>query len=102
MPIDPAKIRDARSVQLTDALDKLGLSWRFDSTYRPRSNPATRLVLVGDGHEITITDHLFVLRRRGCRNVIASGGGAIDLAMALTGATFRGAVRKLTRPASMV
>ena len=97
MPIDAAKIREARSVQLTDALDKLGLSWRFDSTYRPRSNPDTRLALVGDQHEITITGHLFILRRRGCRDVVASGGGAIDLAMALTGGTFREAVRELTQ-----
>ncbi len=76
----------------------MGMSWRFDSTYRPRSNPATKLVLVGDGHEITITDHLFILRRRGRREIIASGGGAIDLVMALTGATFRAAVRELTMP----
>ena len=97
MPINPAKIRKARSVQLTDALDKLDMAWRFDNTYRPRRNPATRLVLVDDRHEITITDHLFVLRRKGCRDVIASGGGAIDLVMALTGVTFRAAVRELTR-----
>ena len=96
MPIDSAKIQAARSVPLTDVLDKLGLSWRFDSTYQPRSNPVTRLVLVGDRHEITITDHLFVLRRRGCRKVIRSGGGAIDLVMALTGCSFRRAVRELT------
>ncbi len=98
--IDPARIQAARSVSLTDALDRLGLSWQFDSTYRPRRNPDTRLVLVGDRHEITITNHLFILRARGCRGVVASGGGAIDLVMALTGATFRGAVRQLIRDAS--
>lgn len=93
--IDPARIQAARSVSLTDALERLGLPWRFDSTYRPRSNPDTRLVLVGDRHEITMTGHLFILRARGCRDVVASGGGAIDLVMALTGSTFRDAVRTL-------
>ena len=95
--IDSAKIRAARTVQLTDALDRLGLSWQFDSSYRPRRNPTTRLVLVGNRHEITVTGHLFILRSRGCRDVVASGGGAIDLVMALTGTTFRGAVRQLTQ-----
>ena len=97
MPIDSVKIQKARSVQLTDALDVLGLRWKEDGTFKPRVNPATRLVFVDDRYEVTITAHLFVLRRRGSRDVIASGGGAIDLVMALTGVTFRAAVRELTK-----
>lgn len=97
MPIDSVKIQEARSVQLTDALDVLGLRWKEDCTFKPRVNSRTRLVFVDDRYEITITAHLFILRRRGCRDVIASGGGAIDLVMALTGVTFRAAVRELTK-----
>ena len=93
--INQAKIQSARKVQLTDVLDRLGLSWQFDASYRPRRNPDTRLIVVDTRYEMTVTGHLFVLRRRGCRKVVASGGGAIDLVMSLTGSTFRDAVRTL-------
>ena len=62
-------------------------------------NPDTKLVLVNDQFEITITDPLFVLRRRGSREVIATGRGAITLATAITGCSFKSAVRRLTDPA---
>ena len=97
--IDDHKIQAARDVPLTDALDQLGLCWEIDPSYRPRGNPDTKLVLVNDQFEVTITDPLFVLRRRGSREVIATGRGAISLAMSLTDCSFRTAVRRLNKPA---
>ena len=96
--LDDRKIQSARDVLLTDALDRLGLRWEIDPSYRPRGNPDTKLVLVNDQFEITITDPLFVLRRRGSRDVIATGRGAITLATAITGCSFKSAVQRLNPP----
>ena len=96
--IDDHKIQAAREVLLTDALDQLGLRWEIDPSYRPRGNPNTKLVLVNDQFEVTITDPLFVLRRRGNRDVIATGRGAITLATAITGCSFKSALQRLNPP----
>ena len=96
--IDDRKIQSARDVLLTDALNRLGLRWEIDPSYRPRGNPDTKLVLVNDQFEITITDPLFVLRRRGNRDVIDTGRGAITLATAITGCSFKSAVQRLNPP----
>ena len=96
--LDDRKIRSAREVPLTEALDRLGLHWQIDASYQPRDNPDTRLVLVDNQFEITITGPLFILRRRGSRDVIAQGRGAIDLAKAITGCSFKSAVQRLSHP----
>ena len=75
--LDERIIQSARDVLLTDALDRLGLRWEIDPSYRLRGNPDTKLVLVNDQFVITITYPMFVLRRRGIRDVIDTGRGAI-------------------------
>ena len=49
--LDERIIQSARDVLLTDALDRLGLRWEIDPSYRPRGNPDTKLVLVNDQFE---------------------------------------------------
>lgn len=90
-----------RELTLTEALKRIGATWRYDNTFRPRRNPATRLVLVENQirHvEMIVTEPVFLLRRRGTRERIGAGRGAIDLAMQLTGCTFPEAVRRLSGP----
>ena len=91
-----------REIPLTSALDRIGATWHYDNTFRPRRDPTTRLVLIenqGKHVEMLSTEPVFILRRRGNRRQIGQGRGAIDLVMALTGCSFPAAVQRLLAPA---
>lgn len=95
-------ITAAREIPFATALEKIGATWHYDNTYRPRRNLHTRLVLIenqGMHYELVITEPVFVLRRRGNRRQIGHGRGAISLVMALTGCRFPAAVQRLLAPA---
>ena len=88
-------ICDVRQVPLTEALERIGAFWHVDKTYRPKRDKATRLLLVENQYEMTMTEPKFILRRRGKRDRIAEGGGAIDLVMSIKKCSFPDAVRLL-------
>ena len=100
------QIVTAREIPFETALEKIGATYKADRAFRPRKNPATRLLLIEiskNHYELKITEPKFLLRRRGECNWFAAGGGAIDLVIALTGCQFRAAVhRLLSAPAEKV
>jgi len=91
-----AELFDAlRSMTPQQTLDRLGLYWRRDPDFRPRSDPHTvRLyVAVGSGvFELVVTG----VRWYDTRSE-KGGAGAIDLTMHLLGLSFVDAVKRLSQ-----
>lgn len=97
---DNKEISVMRKIPLTDALDKIGVHWDHDNTFRPKRDKSTRLVLIenqGNYIEMLSTGPLFLLRERGSQKRIGKGRGAIDLVMELTGCSFPETVRLLRK-----
>ena len=96
--ISNSKIDEARKIPFSTALDRIGATYQFDNTFRPRKNPTTKLVLIENQKrhvEMLSTEPIFMIRRRGSRDRVGQGRGAIDLVMALTRCSFPAAVRLL-------
>ena len=87
-----------RGITLIEALKRIGATYYFDNTFRPRKNQKTRLVLIdnqGKHVDMIVTEPVFLLHKRGTRERIGKGRGAIDLVIALKKCSFPAAVRLL-------
>ena len=96
--ISNSKIDEARKIPFTTVLERVGATYHLDPTFRPKRDKDTRLVLIKNQEkhiEMLATEPLFLLRRRGSRDRVGQGRGAIDLVMQLTDCSFPDAVRLL-------